>query len=135
MKYLKYLSYVLLAISAILVVLFYSNSDSDSSLNLILNWTIALFALCVVGAVVLPLLFSSGKGLKGSLIKVGVVAVLCAVSYAMASGDSVESLTKAATTPSALKLTDTGLILTIALFVLAILAILSGSVINSIRNR
>lgn len=137
MKYLKYLLYVLMAVSAVIVVLFYTGEQTESSgtVALLLNWSLVLMLGCLAGAVCLPIFFSTGKGLTGSLIKIGVVVVLCAASYMFASGDPVQTTIPVEASDNALKLTDSGLIMTTILFVLAVVAILSGSVISTIRNR
>lgn len=135
MKFIKYLSYILLAISAVIIILFYTSGYSDGMLALALNWAIIMMVVAFLGAVIMPLFFSSGKGVKSTLIKFGVIAVLCAISYFAASSDPVQVSTSIEATSTELKLTDAGLIMTTILFVIAVLAILSGSVVSTIRNR
>jgi len=88
----------------------------------------------LVGAVLMPLFFSNGTGKKGMLVKVAFVAVLCVISYFLATGDPVEG-SRVAATESAWKYTDAGLILTALLFVIAVLGIVLGPVISSARNK
>lgn len=135
MKYIKYLSYILLAISVVIIVLFYSSGYSEAMVNLALQWAGVLFFACMIGAVCLPFFFSTGKGLKSTLIKVGVVVVLCGLSYVLASGDPLQVATNVEATPNELKFTDAGLIMTIILFALAVVSIISGAIINTVRNR
>ena len=135
MKYIKYLSYILLAISAVIIILFYSSGFSEAMVNLALQWSGLLFLACLVGAICLPFFFSTGKGLKNTLIKVGVVVVLCGVSYLLAAGDPLQVTTNVEPTAGELKFTDAGLITTIILFVLAVVSIISGVIINTVRNR
>lgn len=135
MKYIKYLSYILLAISAVIIILFYSSGFSDAMVNLALQWSGLLILACIVGAVCLPFFFSTGKGLKSTLIKVAVVVVLCGLSYVLASGDPLQVTTNVEATSNELKFTDAGLIMTIILFVLAVVSIISGVIINTVRNR
>ncbi|MEF9986708.1 MAG: hypothetical protein RSC28_06935 [Bacteroidales bacterium] len=135
MKYLKYLLYTLLAISSAIILVFYGTGFSDGMVSLALNWSIVLMVICLLSAACLPLFFSTGKGAKSSMIKVGIVVVLCVVSYIFASGDPVKASVAVEPTASTLKLIDTGLVLTSFLFVIAVLAILSGGIISSIRNR
>lgn len=137
MKYIKYLLYVLMAVSVVVMLLFYTGEQTENSgtVALLLNWSFVLMLGCLAGAVCLPLFFSTGKGLAGSLIKIGIVVALCVVSYLFASGNPVQTTTAVEASESTLKLTDAGLIMTSILFVLAVIAILSGSVINTIRNR
>lgn len=135
MKYLKYLLYILLLVSAALILIFYGSGFADSMVTMVLNWSAVLIGAALVGTLCMPLFFSSGKGMKGSLIKLGVVVVLCVVSYVFASGDPVQTSVSVEPTATALKLTDTGLVMTTILFVVALLAIFSGGIISTIRNR
>lgn len=134
MKYTKYLSVLLLVVSAVLAVVFYYSGGSEGMVTTIINWALALSGVAVLGAIVMPVFFSNGKGKKGMLIKVGFIAVLCVVSYLFATGEPVEgSRIEAAET--AWKYTDAGLILTGLLFAVAVLSILFGSVISNVRNK
>ena len=100
----------------------------------IINWALALSAVALVGALLMPLFFSNGKGKKGMLVKIGFVAVLCVISYFLSSGEAVEG-SRVVATESAWKYTDAGLILTILLFVVAVVGIVLGPVISSVRNK
>lgn len=134
MKYTKYLSILLLVVSAILAVVFYTSGGSEAMVTTIINWALVLSAVALVGAVILPLFFSNGKGKKGVLVKVGFVAVLCVVSYLFSTGAPVEG-SRIEATEAAWKYTDAGLILTGLLFLVAVLSILFGSFISGIRNK
>ena len=134
MKYTKYLSLLLLAVSAVLAVVFYYSGGSENMVTTIINWALVLSGVAVLGAIVMPVFFSNGKGKKGMLVKVGFVAVLCVVSYLCATGDPVVG-SRIEATESAWKYTDAGLILTGLLFAVAVLSILFGSVISNLRNK
>ena len=134
MKYTKYLSVLLLIVSAVIAVIFYGSGYTDGMVTTIINWSIVLSCVAVVAAVLMPLFFSTGKGKKGMLIKLGFVAVLCVISYLCATGEPAAG-TRIEATESAWKYTDAGLILTGLLFVVAVLSILFGSVISNLRNK
>ncbi len=134
MKFTKYISILLLLVSAVLAVVFYTSGGSEAMVTTIINWALALSAVALVGAVLMPLFFSNGKGMKGALVKVGFVAVLCVVSYFLASAEPVEG-SRIAASESAWKYTDAGLILTALLFAVAVLGIVLGPVFSSIRNK
>ncbi len=134
MKYTKFLSILLLVVSAVLAVVFYSSGYSDTMVTTIINWSIVLSCVATLGAVLLPLFFGNGKGSKGTVIKVGFIAVLCVISYFFATGDAVEG-SRVQATESAWKYTDAGLILTGLLFVIAVLSILFGSLMSNLRNK
>lgn len=134
MKYTKYLSVLLLVVSAVLAVIFYASDGSEAMVTTIINWALVLSCVALAGAVLMPLFFSNGKGKKGVLVKVGFIAVLCVVSYLCATGDPVVG-SRIEATESAWKYTDAGLILTGLLFAVAVLSILFGSVISNLRNK
>lgn len=134
MKFTKYISVLLLIVSAVLAVVFYSSGYSDGMVTTIINWALVLSAIALIGALLMPLFFSNGKGKKGMLVKIGFVAVLCVISYFLSSGEAVEG-SRVVATESAWKYTDAGLILTILLFVVAVIGIVLGPVISSVRNK
>ena len=126
MKFLKYLLYALLILSAICMIAFYASGYSDGMVEASLNWSIVLFVVAVLCTLVMPFFFSSGKGRKGTF-------VLCVVSYLLAN-TALEVSINVETTETALKWTDAGLKLSCILIVGVILAIISGFFINTIRK-
>ncbi len=136
-KLLKYFSYVLLAVSAIIAIYFYMDTASDARTVALLNWTYILFGLAIVAALVLPLfnMFGNPKAVKRSIRNLVIVVVVCGAAYLLASGDPVPVSAAVKTTPADFKMTDTLLIITYVLTAAAILAIIAGSIVNIIRNR
>lgn len=134
MKFTKYISVLLLIVSAVLAAVFYSSGFSDAMVTTIINWALVLSAVALVGAVVLPVFFGNGKGKKGMLVKVGFVAVLCVVSYLLATDAAAEG-SRIEASAATWKYTDAGLVLTALLFAIAVLSILFGSVFSKLRNK
>ena len=56
MKFTKYISVLLLIVSAILAVVFYTSGYSDGMVTTIINWALVLSAVALVGAVQVILL-------------------------------------------------------------------------------
>ena len=83
----------------------------------------------------MPLFYSNGKNKMVAYIKVGIAAVLCLISYILASGSPIAL---AAGTPipteSTLKFVDAGLILSCILGVVAFVSIFSRGIINLFRK-
>jgi len=135
-KFVKYLSIVLFGLSAILAIVFYIN-PADSMVEIVLYYAYFLFGLAVILAAGLPFigLLDNPKKFKKIFINIVVVVVVFGLGYLLASGGPLQ--TNSTMTPSAmeLKLTDTGLIVCYMLIALSIIAILSGGVMNMIRNR
>lgn len=134
-KIIKYLSALLLIVSAIIAVVFYVNTN-DATVYLMINWALILLVVSIVSAVVLPIFFTDGRGSKSSLIKVGIMLGLCVLSYLMASSEPSPNLSLSQL-PSAqtFKLTDAGIILTAILLTCSIIAIVASAVSNIIKNR
>ena len=61
MKLVKYLSYLLLAVSAVLVIAFYAMGTPESMVSTVLGWAYILLGLALVSMLVLPLFFRDGK--------------------------------------------------------------------------
>lgn len=133
MKFLKYLLYALLILSAVCMIAFYASGYSDGMVTAALNWAVVLLVIALLGALVMPLFFSSGRNLKGTLVKLGIALVLCIVSYLIAN-TSLEVSINVETTDAALKWTDAGLKLACILVVGVIVAIISGFFVNLVRK-
>ena len=134
-KYIKYLFYVLMGVSAIISVIFYLNPESESMVQTLLTWTYILLGVAAFVALIMPLFFSSAKSLKKLFINLGIVAIIVGISYLCAPGSPASVHMATEPTAVTLKLTDTGLIITGLLLVAAIGSIVFGSVINAVRNR
>lgn len=151
MKFFKYLLYALLAVSAVLLVMFFvQGGDGEYALeNLaaiqtsttmvdgIIWWTYALVALAIVLVIVLSIwgLAKNPKSLKRAAIFLVLAIVICGGSYFLASGDIVAVNVDKVPSADTFKLTDTILNITYVLFAGAIISIIAGGVIKMIRNR
>lgn len=127
-KSLKIVKYALLIISVIVGVCFYVlNGDNNAMVSTILNWALVLIIAAIALVLVLPVFFRNGKGGKKNLLEFGLLAVLLILSYLFASGNEV-ALAGGVQMPSdsVLKWTDTLLILSILLLVVAFLAAALG---------
>lgn len=133
----KYLLYTLFVISIIVLVVFLVGlgSNEEGVVALMLNWSYVLLAIAIIATFVLPVMFPTGKGAKGALVKVGILVVLCVICYLCGSGDPLpETASKTQASASTLKWTDAGLILSGILTLAAFLLICFGSFINSLRK-
>lgn len=134
-KFVKYILYILLAISVIFIVAFFINQDAV--LDSFLYYTYTLIGIALLAVVVLPLinLFNNPKNLKKILTGVVAVVVLVGVSFLLSSGDPISSKPNMQASENVLRMTDTGLILTYILATLAFLSIVVGGVVNMFRNK
>lgn len=150
MKFTKVLTiilWVILAISAVLVVSLMVNlgEDTDPAMNSWINnniiWT---YILLVVGAGIALLagvfqMISDIGAAKKGLLSLGFIAVIAVVSYVMAS-DAIPQfigvdkyLSDGSLTPGIAKLVDAGLIATYLLFGIAILSVVWSSISNVLK--
>ncbi|HIZ86385.1 MAG TPA: hypothetical protein IAC04_07835 [Candidatus Coprenecus stercoravium] len=106
-------------------------------LDVVLFWAYALVIAAIVLVVVLSLVNMAGnkRSLKRTGFTVLIAVVLIGLSYLFASGDPIAVNVAVQPTHATLKMTDTLLNLSYALVVLAILALVWGSVRNLIHNR
>ena len=123
MKLVKYLSYLLLAVSAVLIVLFYAQGTPESMVSTILGWAYILLGVAIVSMLVLPLFFRSGKKTqKSTLIAVAIFAV------ATSSSAPLEGVaTSVEPSASDLKFTDGAVMSAGLLIAVAFIAIIVGS--------
>ena len=93
MKLVKYLYYILLAVSAVLILMFYIQGTPESMVSTILNWAYVLVGLALVSMLVLPLFFRSGKKTqKSALIAYGIFAVVVLVAVFCSSDAALEGI-------------------------------------------
>lgn len=132
MKLVKYLSYLLLAVSAVLMIAFYAMGTPESMVSTILGWAYALIGIALVCMIVLPLFFRDGKKMKKStLLAYGIFAVVVLVAVLFSSDAALEGVTTSVE-PSAgdLKFTDGAVMAAGLLIAVAFIAILVGSLKN-----
>ena len=132
MKLVKYLSYLLLAVSAVLIIAFYAMGTPESMVSTILNWAYILVAVALVSMLVLPLFFRDGKKTKKStLIAYGIFAAVVLVAVLFSSDAALEGVTTSVE-PSAqdLKFTDAGVMAAGLLIAISFIAIIVGSLKN-----
>jgi len=129
----------LLVLSVCLLVWGFAVDFTDTAVNVLLGWAYTILGLAIA-AVVLVGLYVMAKNNPKSLIKivyvVAGVGVVCLVAYLLASGAPAIGYTGTKLpTATELKLTDTMLNLTYFLGVGAIVAIVAGEIIMSLRGK
>jgi len=138
-KLLNIFFYVIMALSAVIAIYFFWDQYNEGRVGVLLYWTYILFALAIVLALVFGLFNASGnkQSIKKMAISIGFIVAVFGVSYLLASGGHTAVTAALPDPPSefTLKLTDTGLIAAYILFAGALLAILFGAVLSTIRNR
>ncbi|MBO5920060.1 MAG: hypothetical protein J6Q34_06190 [Bacteroidales bacterium] len=129
MKLVKYLYYLLLAVSAVLIIAFYAMGTPETMVSTILNWAYVLVGIALVSMIVLPLFFKSGKKVqKSSLIAYGIFAVVVLVAVFCSSDAALEGVTTSVEpTASDLKFTDGGVMAAGLLIAVSFIAIIAGS--------
>lgn len=138
MKLAKYLKWILLGLSAILLVVFFlmpHETASDPIIDTYIIWAYILVAIALV--LVLAFLLIGVSKSKKSLIAflaliVGAVA-LVAICWFLAPGGEVA--TNVDYTPTASKFSDAALYLTYVMVAASVLAIICSAISNAIKNR
>lgn len=135
---LKVLSWLLMGVSILLTVLFYTGDMDVISVQPFIVWAYILFALAVVAALVFPLYFfiQNPKKALNTLVGLAVMGVVFLVGYFLADATPIYSPTQNAdlSNASVLVLTDTGLIATYIMFGVAMLLLLYTGVRNVIHK-
>ena len=138
MKYLKYIQYLLFAISIVLIVVFYltqTGSMEDKILDANLVWAYVLVAIAAVLALIFPLskAFKTKKSFLALLAVVVGVVVLVGGCYLLAPGTPIDVNFEVA--ERTFKLTDTALFVAYALIAASIIALLWSAIRNSTLKR
>ena len=132
MKLVKILSYLLLIVSAVLIIAFYAMGTPESMVSTILGWAYVLIGLALVSMLVLPIFFRDGKKAnKSTLIAYGIFAVVVLVAVFCSSDAALEGVTTSVEpTAMDLKFTDGGVMAAGLLIAVSFIAILVGSLKN-----
>ena len=138
MKLAKYLKWILLGISAILLVVFFllpHNTASDPMVDTYIIWAYVLVAIALV-LVLFFLLLDVSKSKKSLITFIALIVgavVLVAVCWLLAPGGEVA--TNATYTPKVSKFSDAALYVTYAMVAASIIAIIWSAISNAIKNR
>ncbi|MEA3478297.1 MAG: hypothetical protein U9R60_08970 [Bacteroidota bacterium] len=127
-KFLQILLYVILAVSALLGILFYADVISDDQ---ILYWGYLLLIVTIVITIVAPLIYLifNLKSAFMFLIVLGAMVLLAIVSYALAGNEFSElQLEKMECSAETSVMVGAGLIFTYILAALTILSIIYASI-------
>ena len=128
---------LLIASVALLCYVAFVGKFSDGSVNALLGWAYGMLGLAIAAIVCVGLYITATTNPKG-LVKIGIAvvaaAVLFGICYLLASGAPAINCSKP-TTPGELKLTDTILNLAYLVGGAAILSIIVGEVMMTIRNK
>lgn len=132
MKYLPIIKYVLLIVSAILILVgaVQGAADNESAaLNTMLVWSFIMIILTIALTIIMPLfaVFQNPKSAVRSLIGLGVIVVVFLVSYALSDDTPIPLASgKVIDDSFSLKFSDTALYATYIAFAGVILSILYG---------
>jgi hypothetical protein len=120
-KALNIVLYVLLGVSALLGILFYTDSVSSET---VIYWCYLLFALGAITAIVFPIInmAKNPSGAKSALIGVGALVFVFVIPYAVGGDEMTPKYEKFIDGPEASKRVSMGLI---AFYILAIGAIVA----------
>ncbi|MCH5306282.1 MAG: hypothetical protein J1E79_07360 [Rikenella sp.] len=130
MKYLPIIKYVLLIVSAILLI-FGMVQGEGAALDTMLVWSLIVVLLTIALTVIMPLIavFQNPKSAVRSLIGLGILVVVFLISYALATDDPIKlASNKVIDNTFDLKFSDTALWMTYITFAGVILSILFGEV-------
>ncbi|MFA4863097.1 MAG: hypothetical protein WC605_04895 [Bacteroidales bacterium] len=132
-KYVQWLLYGLMAISAIFVLLFYLNPAKP---DLLLYWGYSLFIFAVVVTLTVSLvnIVKNPKGSVKVLVILAIILFLGFISYALSKNNlTPDQLEKYNITASGVKMVGTGLIMTYSIMAIAIGVFIYTSVIRIIK--
>jgi hypothetical protein len=127
-KYVQWLLYLLMGLSALFVVLFYI-SPANPDIMLYWMYTMCLISLVVILGVIVMAMVKSPKGSYKILIICGIMVALGILSYLVSKNTlNQAALEKYQITANTVKLVGAGLIMTYIIFVFSIGALIYTSV-------
>jgi hypothetical protein len=136
MKY-KYISIGLIVISLFILLLVSLDSTNPSKIGTFLTWAYILIGVAAIAAIGMPLVYTvqNPEKLKKVGIYAGLALVVLLIAILFSSSDPIVGANfPVEPSPSALQWTETGLIASYILLVVAFGSIIVGGIIN-MRNR
>ncbi|OQC39507.1 MAG: hypothetical protein BWX62_00860 [Bacteroidetes bacterium ADurb.Bin037] len=129
----------LMVISLVMTVLYFLNTEGDNLEGwtyAFLNWAYIMLALAIVLIIVLPFLTIRQRKInyKSVIFTIVGIVVVLGGAYLLAPATPVVLATGAVHEGPAVKLTETGLIVTYFLIAVAFLSIIGGAVYNGLRK-
>ena len=140
MKYLPIIKYVLLIVSAILIVVgavTFVDGEENAAFDTMLVWSFVMIVLTIALIIILPLfaVLQNPKSAVRSLIGLGAIIVVFLVSYALSTDTPIPLASgKVIDDPFSLKFSDTALWATYITFAGVILSILYGELYKVIKK-
>ena len=139
MKWIKYLLYLLLAISIVFAIVFFVSDPQVMTLPFLV-WGATLLSIAILSIIILPIpkLLQNRVALKHSLFTLLGAVILCVVCYLIASpAMPSQSVLDAGIKVSAttMRLTDAALYLTYFLLAISLISLFGLSIYKSIKNR
>lgn len=133
MKYLSIIRYVLMAVSVLVIALYFVGVVPE--VDMMLQWTYLLLGITVAAVLLLPLfvIAKNPKSAVRSLVGLVIIAVVVSIAYALSSSEPVQTTTKLYENPTELLLSDTGLITTYLAIGITIISIVVTEVINAFK--
>ncbi len=131
--------FALIAISVVMTVLYFMNIDGNNVEGwtyAFLDWAYIMIALAILLIIALPLLTIKQRKINFKsiiLILVGTVVILGG-AYLLAPATPVVLASGTVHEGSAVKLTETGLLVTYFLIAVAFISIVGGSLYNALRK-
>jgi len=133
--------FIIFAITIAVGIYFFPQARQDMDrgvMGLFLIWVYIMFGLTVVIVLTLPLFSTKPQAFKKMLLSIGFLVVVLGISYLLGSSTpsaGMSNLPNGIPSGTTLRLIDVYVIGTYIMLVLAILALIFSSVLNSIRNR
>lgn len=130
LKYVQWLLYGLMGISALLIIIFYMNSSNP---DLILYWmyTIGILSVGTILAIVIAGIVRNPKGSMKVLAIVAIILFLGLISYALSKNTlTPDQLEKYHLSPSGVKMVGAGLLMTYFIMIIAIGVFIYTSVVR-----
>jgi len=135
-KILKVLTWLMMGVSVVLTVLFYSDNITEGPF---LVWAYILFAIAALFALAFPVYFfiSNPKKAIKALLGIGAMAIVLLIGYLLSDATPIVAAQNNPdfTDPKVLVWTDTGLIATYILFGVSFLLLLYTGVRSAFRKK
>lgn len=135
MKYLSIIRYLLLAVSALVVVLYFVQDPATAEVDNMLRWAYLMIGVTAAAVVLMPIfnILKNPAGAVRSMIGLAIIAIIVLVAYGASDATPITTPSAVYEDPAILKFSDTGLYTTYFMLAASFVSIVVAEVTNMFK--
>ncbi len=135
MKYLSIIRYLLLAVSALVVIVYFTQDPETASVDNMLRWEYIMIGATSAAVILMPVfnILKNPAGAVRSMIGLAIIAIIVLVAYGASDATPITTPSAVYDDPAILKFSDTGLYTTYFMLAASFVSIVVAEVTNMFK--